>query len=183
MHTLFIRSFPQWITVLYASGDVEPSLPFALYCAWVLLTCSAYGVPKNTLSFLPPFPHHSMMFTRKHYIIGAALLAALLIIPLAASEFKYSPTTALQQEVKTWGKEYADKSQQKIALDQQSKQLEDDLRGLACKALSNRIALCQRGMDDYCAQEKESRAALIAGFGATFETVCSKDFQKQGTAL
>jgi hypothetical protein len=89
----------------------------------------------------------------------------------------------MQEEVTTWGQEYQAAAQAKAAADEQSKKAQDDMRQLACKALSNRIALCQRGQDDYCKQEQAARSSMIANFGASFETVCSKDFTKQATAL
>lgn len=126
------------------------------------------------------------MFTKKQYIIGAIIGICLLLgVPSVVSRMGDTDKAAaqMQEEVTTWGQEYQAAAQAKATADAQSKQAQDDMRQLACKALSNRIALCQRGQNDYCKQEQSARASMIANFGASFETVCSKDFTKQATAL
>lgn len=113
----------------------------------------------------------------------AALLLSFLWVSGAAEEVPVVDAAAeqLKSELTAWGTEYNKQSDDRKFHEQGLKNADTIMHQLACKALGNRIALCQRGEDSYCKEEATARASMEAKYGAPFESVCQKSFTKQAT--
>lgn len=124
-----------------------------------------------------------MRISKKIIIGSIAVLTASMVffsVPLSAS-LQDPIKKQLISELSQWGSQYQEKSEQKKFFESNLQTTNEEMRQLSCKALSNRISLCQRGYDEFCAEEKSAREAMITSYGAPFETVCQKSFQQQAT--